>query len=505
MEITTLGNVGWISHGEDVYTYRIGAATSPQDPMLNITPNYNEPVGPVIIRLSDHSILAKGQLNNLPDDIEKTLKENRLIPKLIEKQITMLFGKGPKVYIESFDKDNKLIRKWQKNQVIENWLESWEESGLKSHEDTAMRIIRRFYTFEDLMVKHRMRTSRLLNPEDRSRLGLNVPIVGFELLENKRCRLASNNDLVAFQDDIQEEDFKFVFVGNWTTGMRRKFKKYRLVDASNILKSSVGISHHKNDAVGEIYGINKFYQGVREWIIGANLTPRNINSFIRNSLAAKIHISVPNEWCETKRKMIEDYCDLNANRVADAEEGTTPELIKLKLNDGTYLELGTKFHEGLFQRYFKSEIERCIMFLSGPDNQGKAYTSIKFKDEKGGDIKWEFETLDLKYKEYIESLIKFDERADNVLLSSIGVDGSLTGITKEGVISKSGADVLYNYVIYLHNLTIPEKICMQPFNLALRINFPELYAQGYRIGLYNDIPNRQEDQSKDQRLVNQQQ
>jgi hypothetical protein len=41
---------------------------------------------------------------------------------------------------------------------------------------------------------------------------------------------------------------------------------------------------------------------------------------------------------------------------------------------------------------------------------------------------------------------------------------------------------------------------MQPFNLALKINFPELYAQGYRIGFYNDIPQKQENTAPANRL-----
>ena len=39
-------------------------------------------------------------------------------------------------------------------------------------------------------------------------------------------------------------------------------------------------------------------------------------------------------------------------------------------------------------------------------------------------------------------------------------------------------------------------------NLALRLNFPDLYKQGYRIGFYREVPQRQEDVAPKDRLKN---
>ena len=97
-----------------------------------------------------------------------------------------------------------------------------------------------------------------------------------------------------------------------------------------------------------------------------------------------------------------------------------------------------------------------------------------------------------------------DKRADEVLLSSVGLDSSISAISKDGVISKSGSDSYYNYLIYLLQLTPEDEICSEPFNWAMQINFPELYAQGYRIGFYREVPTRQEDVSPQNRLNTQQ-
>ena len=95
-------------------------------------------------------------------------------------------------------------------------------------------------------------------------------------------------------------------------------------------------------------------------------------------------------------------------------------------------------------------------------------------------------------------------RADEVLVSSLGIDSSISSISKDGVISKSGADVYYNYLIYLLQLNGADEICSEPFNVALQLNFPKLYAQGYRLGYYREMPARQEEVSPANRLNQQQ-
>lgn len=80
----------------------------------------------------------------------------------------------------------------------------------------------------------------------------------------------------------------------------------------------------------------------------------------------------------------------------------------------------------------------------------------------------------------------------------------LSSVSKDGVISKSGADAYYNYLIYIMSLTSEDEICSEPFNMAIQINFPHLYSQGYRLGFYREVPARQEDVSPQNRLNQQQ-
>ena len=196
----------------------------------------------------------------------------------------------------------------------------------------------------------------------------------------------------------------------------------------------------------------------------------------------------------SKRNQLVKLCEENKIRSSKKQD-------LVKYNG---ISIGTEYRESLLVEYMRLELRKIGDYLSGADNQGKAYSSISFMDSSGHELQWRIETIDLKYKEYIESLISYDKRAEEALLSSVGLDASITAVSKDGVISKSGSDAYYNYLIYIMSLTPEDEICAEPFNLALRLNFPDLYKQGYRIGFYREVPQRQEEIAPKDRLNQQQ-
>lgn len=70
--------------------------------------------------------------------------------------------------------------------------------------------------------------------------------------------------------------------------------------------------------------------------------------------------------------------------------------------------------------------------------------------------------------------------------------------------SRRVAATPYNYLIYIMSLTSEDEVCAEPLNWAMRLNFPDLYKQGYRLGFYREVPQRQEDVSPGDRLNRQQ-
>ncbi len=482
MEIQTNGYKGYWKDGADVITFDWGTKAATGE--IDLQQFANVPL-PYILNVDGYKILLMGKTNTLPDEMELVIGGNRILPELIDKRVKLLSGEGLHVY-KKVKEGKKIVRQWEDQPLIEEWLDSWKENGLQdSATETALKFAIDYYHMETFFPRWRFRKSRRTNGQ--------LPVIGFEHIPIKKTRLATVKDIDIFLDYYEDGDFQHFLVGNWAHGSERNFRVYNRLDPRDPLKYPVAMSMHRNPSIGKIYGQNKFYEGIKEWLVGMNKTPRFINSFLENSLSAKVHVIIPDAWLKAKRRMLESYCEKNKELAAEDKE-------LIKING---IDIGTEFYEHLLTKYVAGELKKLSKFLSGANNQGKLYSSYSFKTSDKVEERWQIEPIDLKYKEYIEALTNYDKRGDEVIVSALGMDASISNISKDGLISKSGSDLYYNYIIYLLNLTIPERICTEPFNMALKINFPELYKDGYRIGFYINIPSRQEEVSTNDRLQNQ--
>lgn len=436
------------------------------------------------LSVNGYQVCMRGVNNNLCDEVTTEIKQNRLLPRLYSKEIKMLYGNGPCAYMQTVE-GGKMKREYTALPEWDEWLNTWQERGMETTaQEFAKTNIKNFYYFGDFFCKFRFARGK--------RLGM-MPVAGIEPLENKHCRLATTRQDIAYEQ-ISYSDFRHIAVGRWSYGLGnyKIYPKFALSEVDNYLYAAV--SHHREKSVDEFYGVNETHQGARPYILGSNSTATYINSFLRNSLAAKIHIVIPNAWVVSKRSQLTKLCEENKLRKSKDKD-------LVKYNG---IEIGTEYRESLLVEYMRLELRKIGDYLSGAENQGKAYSSISFMDASGHEQQWKIETIDLKYKEYIDSLIAYDKRTEEALLSSVGLDASISAVSKDGVISKSGSDSYYNYLIYIMSLTPEDEICAEPFNIALKLNFPELYKQGYRIGFYREVPQRQEDISPKDRLNNQQ-
>lgn len=482
-----VGNYGCYLDDDNVISFQIGdtplSSVLDPDPMFPVLNDSNFP-DMQWQSIQGFQVCSRGFNNLKCEEIASDIKKNRLLPRLITKQVSMLYGHGLSVYKPTIV-DGKLQKEWVDCPTVTDWLNSWKDRGLESdHKEVAKSIIKNYYYFRDFFVKWRFTIGK----------GRGVlPVAGLEIMENKHCRLATTKKDVA-TDIVYYKDFRHIAVGRWGYGTStfRIYPKFNLTEVGNY--KFAAISHHREKSVDEFYGVNETHAGTKSYIKGSNDTADYINSFLRNSLAAKIHIIIPNAWLESKRNQISKLCEENKQRKKKEE----------KLLEYNGIEIGVVFKESTLIKYLQSELRKISRYLSGADNQGKAYATISFKNSQGEEERWKIETVDLKYKEYIDALISYDKRADEVLLSSVGLDSSISSVSKDGVISKSGADAYYNYLIYIMSLTSEDEICTEPFNQALQINFPDLYSQGYRLGFYREVPARQEEVSPKDRLNKQQ-
>lgn len=485
-DITFIGNRGLYLQDGNVLHFQLGNEFRPTD-MLAIPGMFASDLDQSWYGVRGYQILARGDSDSECEEIERDIKRNRLLPQLLRKQRDILYGQGLTVYKRKLVK-GKYVRVYEDPPAIQEWLDSWELNGLEcGYREVAKAIIKNYYYFSDFFIKWRMTKGHAVG--DTS-----IHVAGLEVLENRHCRLATMRTDTPF-NVIPYKDMTHVAVGRFGFG-NTQFQIYPRFTPSTAGKIMyAGVSHHRDKSVGGVYGKNETFDGSRNYIKGSNDTARYINSFLKNSLAAKIHIIIPDAWVNAKRKQIKAICDENRKRVAKSEAAL--------LYNG--IEVGTEYSESSFIEYLQSELRKVSAYLSGADNQGKAYASISFRSSGSNAAEeWKFENIDLKYKEYVEALIDYDRRADEALLSAVGMDSSISSVSKEGVISKSGSDVFYNYLIYLMGLNPHDEICAEPFNWALRLNFPDMYNEGCRLGFYRETPSRQEDISPQDRLQNQQ-
>lgn len=483
-KIDMMGNFGSYIDENNVITFQIGSSSSILESEIGVDRTTSIFV-PKFMDVEGYQVATRGTDNRSCERIEKDIKSNRLLPRLIDKQVKFLYGKGLMTYREVVV-DNKIKREWITFPEVKSWLESWQSNGLEmSYSDLALAIIKRFYNFRDHFIKHRMSAGKVIG---------RYPIAGMELMENKYCRLATQKKDV-INDTILYNDLRFVMFGDWAKG-GSKYKVYPLFRINELDKYQfAAISHHKESSVGDFYGLNETHEGVKTFIKTSNELPTYIDSFLENSLAAKIHVIIPAAWVEAKRKQIKAICDENKRRMKEGQ-------LALKYNG---IEVGADYKESLVIQFMNAELCRLSDYLTGAKNQGKAYATLSFKSgQNNEEERWKIETIDLKYKEYITSLIEYDKRVDEVLISAVGIDSSISAVSKPGMISKSGSDAYYNLLIYLLSLTPDDQKCSEPFNLALQVNFPDLYKDGFRFGFFREIPSRQEEVSKNDRLNTQQ-
>lgn len=484
-EISYLGNYGLSVSEDTVLSFQIG--DRPMGISVLNDPGFEravmQPFIPRWLNVQGYNVYARGENNMQCEEQEYTIKRNRLHPRLIDKQVKFLYGKGPHGYFITTDNEGKLERRWFRDPEVFRWLESWQKNGIESsYTDFGRNVIRHFYTFYDYFTKHRFSIG--------AQFGMGLPITGLELVENKYCRLATAKSFDALQEIPSYSDFRYIAFGSWGLATT-KFKIYPRFNISEVKNYQyAAISHHRQTSVGDFYGCNETYEGTKPWIRGANDSPDYINSFLKNSLSAKIHIIIPDAWIASKRSQIKTICEENKKRKADSKP--------LLTYNG--IDVGTDYSESFLVRYMNTEVKKATEFLSGKNNQGKSFVTYSFRTGAKEEERWRFETIDMKYKEYIEAMIAYDKRVDSVLVSSMGLDPSITGISQDGVISKSGADVYYNYIVYLASLTSDDEICSEAFNYALQVNFPQKYEAGYRIGFYREVPSRQSEVSETNRL-----
>lgn len=440
-----------------------------------------------VFKLKKYTVAGYGPYNNMPGELRDLIKNNHLLPEILSKQVRFMYGQGPELFKEKVENDRKTRVPVDRSKYADvwRWLNSWESNGLADDVRTYLkRVIREYYYTEGIFVKWVYNKSR--------RTGGPMPIRGLEYVPSTRARIATKKQ-VDMRSPIEDEEFELVLYSKWQRFMSDQVREFPRFKKSNPLANRVAINYTRDFGFGEeIYSFPTFYFGLKEWIKGSNINPKYINSYLKNSLSAKLHVLIPDVWINQKTETLKSICELNQAR----EESGKPLVTEY---DGL-TDIGTEFSLGMVNKLIDIKLEALTRVLSGQgENQGKTFVSRRFRTEYGVE-EWEFKEIPVKYKEFVTSIIEYDKRAVEVILAGKGLDPSISNVTKDGIFQTSGSGAYYNYLIYLNSLSYAEDFITEDINRALRINFPRLRDENIILSFLRHVPERQEDVPPKDRL-----
>lgn len=425
------------------------------------------------IHIGNISVPMWGDGHNLyPQEVFSAVSENKLLPEVIEKQSRFLYGKGPRLFREIIKGDGENIRRVRvpvEDPQIQNWLDSWEDKGFAPYQEYLMRMIDDFYYTETCISKYVFSKSR--------RIGGKEPVYALEYIGSDEARLGTRKKITNFSR-ITDKDCTLVILADWLFPSSNDYNIYPRFNAAKPFDNPVSISFNsKKTFTRHIYAFNRWFKGLFDWIRASNLSPKYINSFLKNALNAHIHCIIPGTWYNKHKEILEEICIKNLTGEIVQEEYRG---VKLVDSQGRPY----SFYETMMDDLISNELRKITSMMSGEGkNQGKLYATLKWGEEG-----WKFEDFPGKYKEFMDSVITYDKRADQVILAGKGISSSITNVENDGVISKSGSDVYYNYLIYVASLTMDEYFVTRDINRAIYLNFPRAKEEGIKLGFWIDIP-----------------
>lgn len=479
---------GFMRDGSAALTYEIVGASDQQSVAADKKEYTMLPTLGDHFQYQNFTVACHGSNNQLPSETVSIVRNNPYLPEILKKQVRIAYGQGFGLYIDDETEENKRQRKWvtKKYPQVMNWLDSWKNyPDLDPFEVYFKRAFFEYFYMEGIYSMHLTNKSR--------RVGGELPFRGLKIMSGKKTRLAKEG-IIDPRQEIRREDLTHALYGRWEAPWAFETEYYPLFNRMNPLGFANSVNYVADLGFDEdIYAIPTSYYGLKEWIIGANLNPKYINSFLRNSLSAKIHIKIPNAWIELKTKTLQNICTQNQQLEQDNQPIITS-------YDG--VTVGTVFTYDLVEKLIQKKLTEALNVLSGEgENQGKAFWSRSFLTDHGLES-WEFVEIPTKYKEFVESIIAYDKRALAVILAGKGLDPAISNVTNDGIFN-SGSEIYYNYLLYLDVQRYAEEFVCQDINTQLWVNFPELVRERVKGGFYRFAPERQADTSPQNRMQNQ--
>lgn len=491
------GNRGYMTTADTLVTYDIQGVQDREDILFSESKSvYSRYASDrQTLRLDNFQVPFWGEGTNLyPQEVYSVVSENKLLPGILDKLIKYLFGKGLMIYtMETVGEgaDQKEVRVPYQNlkvkKQIMDWLNSWPEKGYPHYWEYLKNVITDYYYVSSRSTQFHYSRSRRLN--NRS----NLPIEALTYVGAEEIRLATDKDIT--NRILRNEDCKHVILGDWLNLSGTKYEVFNRFSDADPFKYNTAISFDFDKTfTKKLYAYNTWFKPLKEYLKAQYLTPKYLNSYLKNALNAHVHVSIPGLWYEQFKAILQEICSDN---IAPGEGvAVVKEFKGVKLFDDNGVPFA--YSELMMDQLIACELRRITKMMSGEGkNQGKMYATINWDGHP-----WEFTKMPGDFKEYFETVIKYSDHADKVLLANMGVSSSLISVDANGKLANQGAEAWYNYLLYVTTIAMDEWFVLRDMIRGIHLNFPEAKADGAMAGFAIDIPSKLRDTTESERPQN---
>ena len=351
-----------------------------------------------------------GEKNQLPQKREEILRDNNIVPELINTKRMILIGQGLVFYKENLEDGKRNIELVEPPSEIAEFLDrsDWDNYILKSTGDLGMHanIFAEFIRTNDRKIDH----------------------INFQSCKRIRAgRQDKKTGLVK----------KFFWHGSWKDDP--KAEKPFPIPAYDPQQNQAKFILHRGDPLFyDGYYFSPAYWGGKEWIELSNAIPKFHKANLKNGYSVRYHIEIP-----------EDYFEQTG--VYQSEDQQKEALEKEREAEREFITMMNKF-------------------LAGVENAGRAvYTKFNINaaiNKQFPGIKITPLTVDLKD----EALLKLFEKSNQANISAQGIHPTLAAIETQGKLS-SGSEIRNALNQYIAIKTaLPRKILLEPLELVKKIN-----------------------------------
>ena len=449
MNIEFEGRNALVDTGDVAFTFE--SAENPrefdkyQNPQTSLDWTYQE------YQIGDYRVRPYGINDALPKAIKDIVQNNSIAPGILKKKMQLLWGKGPQLYSEEI-KDNVLQRTWVQDARVQKWLDSWDYISY------LQKAIVDYTNIEGTWTKFYLSKG----------IRVNKPSIGkLEFISAENARAGNHrNDLSIEPDVCIITDYKFRTIDSLD------YKVYGLFDFQNPFKYRNSVLYsNMYSFCSDYYTVPDLY-GSLEWIRRSSAIPLMLKALSKNSINLKYHVISPEKFWLKRAKELKDKIG--------AEKYTEKDLLEYK----------------------KNYLRQVSKVLSGAENTGKFWHSVKYMNIDGHKIfeeGWEIKEIKQNIKDFVESQILISDQANRMVGAGVGMHQSLGGASESGR-ADSGSEQLYALKNYLlTGIDIPESIVMKAINYALKINFPK---KNLKLGFYHLPPEKEEDVTSSKRVKN---